>query len=180
LLSARPYSVNGILHESAQYPNSLKKRSTKSQNAQVRLDFRYDGDTVDIDIECACARNGKGGMLPAMKALFLAFVFMSSGLLPVISDDAQLKVGSMAVARDPTGTVLGADSTQSLDKLMEFVRGQDLKAIKELMREGHIVDIKSGSTVKILSFDSRANAYKVRVFGSTKEIWLIKETVFAK
>ena len=119
-------------------------------------------------------------MLPAMKALFLAFVFMSSGLLPVISDDAQLKVGSMAVGRDPTGTVIGADSTQSLDKLMEFVRGQDLKAIKELMREGHIVDIKSGSTVKILSFDSRANAYKVRVFGSTKEIWLIKENVFAK
>ena len=119
-------------------------------------------------------------MLPAMKALFLAFVFMSSGLLLVISDDAQLKVGAMAVARDPTGTVLGADSTQSLDKLMEFVRGQDLRAIKELMREGHIVDIKSGSTVNILSFDSRANAYKVRVFGSTKEIWLIKENVFAK
>ena len=119
-------------------------------------------------------------MLPAMKALFLAFVFMSCGLLPAISDDAQLKAGSMAVARDPTGTVLGGDSTQSLDKLMEFVRGQDLKAIKELMREGHIVDIKSGSIVKILSFDSRANAYKVRVFGSTKEIWLIKENVFAK
>jgi hypothetical protein len=86
----------------------------------------------------------------------------------------------MAVARDPTGTALGADSTQSLDKLMEFARGQDLKAIKELLREGHIVDIKSGSTVKILSFDSRGNAYKVRVFGSTKEIWLIKENVFAK
>jgi hypothetical protein len=120
------------------------------------------------------------GMLPAMKALFLAFAFMSCGLLPAISDDAQLKAGSMAVARDPTGTVLGGDSTQSLDKLMEFVRGQDLKAIKELMREGHIVDIKSGSTVKILSFDSRGNAYKVRVFGSTKEIWLIKENVFAK
>jgi hypothetical protein len=119
-------------------------------------------------------------MLPAMKALFLVFVFMSCALLPVISDDAHLKVGSMAVARDPTGTVLGADSTQSLDKLMEFVRDQDLKAIKELIREGHIVDIKSGSTVKILSFDSRGNAYKVRMFGSTKEIWLIKETVFAK
>jgi hypothetical protein len=122
----------------------------------------------------------KGGYASCMKALFLAFVFMSCGLLPAISDDAQLKAGSMAVARDPTGTVLGADSTQSMDKLMEFARGQDLKAIKELLREGHIVDIKSGSTVKILSFDSRGNAYKVRVFGSTKEIWLIKENVFAK
>ena len=119
-------------------------------------------------------------MLPAMKALFLAFVFMSCGLLPVISDDAQLKVGSMAVARDPTGTVLGTDSAQSLDKLMEFVRDQDQEAIKKLMRERHVVGIKSGSKVKILSFDSRENAYKVRVSGSTQEIWLIKETVFAK
>jgi hypothetical protein len=119
-------------------------------------------------------------MFPVMKALFLAFVFMSLSLLPVISDDTQLELGSTAVARDPTGTVLGTDSTQSLDKLMEFVRGQDPEAIKDLMRQGHVVGIKSGSKVKILSFDSRENAYKVRLFGSTQEIWMIKETVFAK
>ena len=95
--------------------------------------------------EYACARNGKQGILLSMKVLFLAFVFMSCGLLPVISDDAQLKPGLMAVARDPTGTVLGTDSTQSLNKLMEFARDQDQEAIKQLMREGHVVGIKSGS-----------------------------------
>ena len=115
-----------------------------------------------------------------MKALFLAFVFMSCGLLPAISDDAQLELGSMAVARDPTGTVLGTDSTQVLGKLMDFVRDQDQEGIKELKRERHLVGIKSGSKVKILSFNSGENAYKVRVFGSGKEIWLIKENVFAK
>jgi hypothetical protein len=36
-----------IVDDHPQYPDSLKKRSTKSRNAQVRLDFRYDGDTVD-------------------------------------------------------------------------------------------------------------------------------------
>ncbi len=87
-------------------------------------------------------------MLPAMKALFLAFVFMSCGLLPAISDDAQLKAGSMAVARDPTGTVLGADSTQSLDKLMEFARGQDLKAIRELMREATSSTLRAGRQLR--------------------------------
>jgi len=55
-------------------------------------------------------------MLPAMKAFLLAFVFISFGLLPVISNDAQLKLGSTAVARDPTGSVLGTDSTQTLDQ----------------------------------------------------------------
>jgi hypothetical protein len=45
---------------------------------------------------------------------------------------------------------------------MEFVRGQDPEAIRDLMRQGHVVGIKSGSKVKILSFDSRENAYKVR------------------
>ncbi|MBV9298561.1 MAG: hypothetical protein JO066_06250 [Verrucomicrobia bacterium] len=115
-----------------------------------------------------------------MKALFLAFILISVALLPVISDAAQLEIGSMAVARDPTGTVLGTDSTQSLEKLMDFVRNQDQQGIKELRRHGHLVDIKSGSKVKILSFDSGENAYKVRVFGSGQEIWLIKETVLPK
>jgi hypothetical protein len=115
-----------------------------------------------------------------MKTLFLALIVLELGLSPVISDVAQLEVGSMAVARDPTGSVLGTDSTQSLDKLTEFARDQDPEAVKKLMREGHVVGIKNGSKVRILWFDSGENAYKVRVFGSTREIWLIKENVFAK
>ena len=115
-----------------------------------------------------------------MKAPILTFAFMSLGLLPVMSDDAQFERGSVAVARDPTGSVLGTDSTQSLDQLMEFVRDQDQEAVKELTREGHLFSIKSGSSVEILGFDSGEHAYKVRVIGSKKEIWLVKETVFNK
>ena len=86
----------------------------------------------------------------------------------------------VVVARDPTGSVLGTDSTQSLDQLMEFVRNQDQRAVKKLTREGHLFRIKSGSSVEILGFDSGEHAYKVRVIGSNKEIWLVKETVFNK
>ena len=115
-----------------------------------------------------------------MKAPILMFAFMSLGLVPVMSDDAQLKRGSVVVARDPTGSVLGTDSTQSLDQLMEFVRNQDQRAVKKLTREGHLFRIKNGSSVEILGFDSGEHAYKVRVIGSKKEIWLVKETVFNK
>jgi hypothetical protein len=115
-----------------------------------------------------------------MKAFFLAFVFMSLGLSPLIADDGPFKPGSLAVARDPTESVLGTDSTQNLDKLMDIARDQDQAAEKELLREGHVVEIKSGSKVQILGFDSDESAYKVRVFGSTKEIWLIKDNAFAK
>ena len=115
-----------------------------------------------------------------MKAPILMFAFVSLGLVPVMSDDAQLERGSVVVARDPTGSVLGTDSTQSLDQLMEFVRNQDQRAVKKLTREGHLFRIKNGSSVEILGFDSGEHAYKVRVIGSNKEIWLVKETVFNK
>jgi hypothetical protein len=115
-----------------------------------------------------------------MKTLFLAFVFVSFGLSPVIADEVQLKVGTTAVARDPSGSVLGVDTIQSLNQLMELARNQDPGAVKKLKGEGHIVDIKNGSRVTILLFDSGNNAYKVRVSGSAKEVWLIKENVFAK
>jgi hypothetical protein len=115
-----------------------------------------------------------------MNAPTLAFAFMSLGLLPVVSDEAQFARGSVAVARDPTGSVLGTDSTQSLVQLMEFARDQDQEAVKELVREGHIFSIESGSSVLILMFDSGEHAYKVRVIGSNKEIYLVKETVFTK
>jgi hypothetical protein len=116
----------------------------------------------------------------AMKAPILMFASMSLGLVPVMSDHAQLERGSVVVARDQTGSVLGTDSTQSLDQLMEFVRNQDQGAVKRLTREGHLFRIKSGSSVEILGFDSGEHAYKVRVIGSNKEIWLVKETVFNK
>jgi hypothetical protein len=115
-----------------------------------------------------------------MNAPTLTVAFMSLGLLPVMSDEPQLERGSVAVARDPTGCVLAADSTQSLDQLMEFARYQDNEAVKELVREGHLFRIESGSSVIILTFDLGEHAYKVRVIGSNKEIYLVKETVFKK
>jgi hypothetical protein len=131
-------------------------------------------------MEYACAGTGGFGMLLLVKAFLLTLLLMSVGLSPVISDDAKLKPGSSAVATDPTGSVLGTDSTQTLDQLMDFVRNQDLEAVKKLKKEGHVVEIRDGSRVTILSFDSSKNAYKVRMFGSNKELWLIKENVVAK
>ena len=113
----------------------------------------------------------------AMNAPTLIFAFMSLGVPPVMSGDAQFERGSVAVARDPTGSVLGTDSTQCLDQLMEFARHQDQEAVKELMREGHLFSIESGSSVEILGFDSDEHAYKVRLIGSNKEVYLVKETV---
>jgi hypothetical protein len=116
----------------------------------------------------------------AMKVSFLTLALMFLGLLPVISDDTELVRGAVAVARDPTGSVLGTDSTQSLDQLMAFARDQDQESVEELTREGHLFSIRSGSRVEILAFDSNEHGYKVRVLGSNKEFWLVKETVFDK
>ena len=61
-----------------------------------------------------------------MKAPILTFAFMSLGLVRVMSDDAQfVNAGQWPALVIPTGSVLGTDSTQSLDQLMEFVRDQD-------------------------------------------------------
>ena len=121
------------------------------------------------------------GYNAAMNAPTLTFAFISLlGLLPVMSDEAQFARGAVAVARDPTGIVLGTDSIQKLNQLMDFARGQDPEAAKELMREGHLFSIESGSSVEILGFNSGEHAYKVRVIGSNKEICLVKETVFNK
>lgn len=110
--------------------------------------------------------------------LILAFAFL--GLLPVISEEAQFESGSVVVARDPTGSVLGTDNTQSLDQLMEFARVQDQEGVQELAREGHLFSITSGTSVVILRLDIGEHAYKVRVIGSNQEIYLVKETVFRK
>lgn len=115
-----------------------------------------------------------------MNARTLTFAFISLSLLPVFSDEAQLERGSLAVARDPTGSVLATDTTESLDQLMEFARYQDQEAVQELVREGHLFRIKSGSSVVILMFDLSEHAYKVRIIGSNKEVYLVKETLFRK
>jgi hypothetical protein len=113
-----------------------------------------------------------------LPTLTLAFAFL--GLLPVMSGEAQFESGSVVVARDPTGSVLGTDNTQSLDQLMEFARVQDQEGVQELARKGHLFSIESGTSVVILRLDIGEHAYKVRVIGSNQEIYLVKETLFRK
>ena len=115
-----------------------------------------------------------------MNARTLTFAFFSLGVLPVSSDEAQLERGSVAIVRDPTGSVLATDNTQSLDQLIEFARIQDQEAVQELVRQGHLFSIESGSSVVILMFNPSEHAYKVRLIGSNKEAYLVKETVFSK
>jgi hypothetical protein len=115
-----------------------------------------------------------------MNVRTLTFAFISLSLLSVIADEAQFECGSVAVARDPTGSVLGTDSTRSLEQLLEFARVQDQEGVQELAREGHLFSIKSGSSIVILMLDLGVHAYKVRVIGSNQEIFLVKETVFKK
>ena len=124
--------------------------------------------------------NAIEGYGTAMNALALTFAFMSFGLLGVMAEESHFEYGSVAVARDPTGSVLGTDSTQSLEQLMEFARVQDEEGVQELVREGHLFSIKSGSRVVILMLDMSEHAYKVRVIGTNQEIFLVKETVCTK
>jgi hypothetical protein len=115
-----------------------------------------------------------------MKALILATVSIAFGLLPLIAGDVALKPGSFAIARDPDGFALGADSIESFDQLQEHRTKEDKAAIKEMVADGHVVGIKTDSKIEIVMFSERRNAYQVRASGSTQELWLAKENVFAK
>jgi hypothetical protein len=69
---------------------------------------------------------------------------------------------------------------ESFDQLQEHRTKEDKAAIKEMVADGHVVGIKSDSKIEIVMFSERKNAYQVRAFGSTQELWLAKENVFAK
>ena len=62
-----------------------------------------------------------------------------------------------------------------MDKLMKYMQDRDYGAVRQLYSQGHVIAVPNGSKVEI--FDSGENAYRVRVIGSTKDVWLIKELV---
>jgi hypothetical protein len=110
------------------------------------------------------------------QAVFAALT-ISALTVSAMADD-RLHAGDTAYANDPTNVlVFATDSIQSLDKLMSYIRDQDKGAMRQLLLEGHLIPLKEGAKIKILSFDPAENAYRVRPFGSTDEVWLIKEFV---
>jgi hypothetical protein len=87
------------------------------------------------------------------------------------------------VAIGSTATVTGAgqpivflcDSQETEDRLMEYIGDGDKGAISELLRQHHLFPVANGAKVKIIAVDSSRNIFKVRVFGSTREGWIINE-----
>ena len=114
------------------------------------------------------------------KYIFSIFAIATIAVSSLKADDLIAR-GAVAVANDPTNELaFGTDTTKSLDRFMQCVRDLDPRAIEQLYSEGHVIGVPNGSKVEILDFDSGEHAYKVRVIGSTKEVWLIKELVSAK
>ena len=72
------------------------------------------------------------------------------------------------------------DSIESLHQLQEHRAKEDKAAIKEVVADGRVVGIKTDSKIEIVCFSEHRNAYQVRAFGSTQELWLSKENVFVK
>jgi len=97
-----------------------------------------------------------------------------------MAGEVSLEPGSFAVARDPDGFALGADSIESLQQLQEHRAKEDKAAIKEMVADGHVIGIKTDSKIEIVNFSEHRNAYQVRAFGSTQELWVSKENVFAQ
>jgi hypothetical protein len=111
------------------------------------------------------------------KAIFSILAIAAISFSSLKADD-HIPRGSIAVANDPTNQVaFGSDSTKSMDKLMKYMQDRYYGAVRQLYSQGHVIAVPNGSKVKILDFDSGENAYRVRVIGSTKDVWLIKELV---
>jgi hypothetical protein len=114
------------------------------------------------------------------KYVFFILTIATIAVSSLEADDL-IASGAVAVANDPTSEIaFGTDTTQSLHKFMEYVRELDPRKIEQLYSEGHVIGVPNGSKVEILDFDPGEHAYKVRLIGSTKEVWLIKELVSAE
>ena len=116
-----------------------------------------------------------------MKKYVVSILAIATIAVSSLKADDFIARGAVAVANDPANQVaFGTDTAQSLHMFMEYVRELDPRAIEQLYSEGHVIGVPNGSKVEILDFDSGEHAYKVRVIGSTKEVWLIKELVSAE
>jgi hypothetical protein len=61
------------------------------------------------------------------------------------------------------------------DKWMECINDGDTEAQHELLSQGHLFPVADGAKVKITEVDVSRHIFKVRVFGSTREGWIINE-----
>jgi hypothetical protein len=58
---------------------------------------------------------------------------------------------------------------------MEYISDGDTGAERELLSQGHLFPVADGAKVKIIEVDVSRNIFKVRVFGSREEGWIINE-----
>jgi hypothetical protein len=112
------------------------------------------------------------------KALFtlLAATVVPTVSVHAIPPDQMVSIGSTAkVTGGESPTAFLCDSKATEDKWMEYVNDGDTGAQRELLSQGHLFPVADGAKVKITEVDVSRHIFKVRVFGSTREGWIINE-----
>jgi hypothetical protein len=112
------------------------------------------------------------------KALFtlLAATVSSTVAVHAIPPDQLVSIGSTAkVTGAGSSTAFLCDSKATEDKWMEYITDGDTGAQRELLSQGHLFPVADGAKVKIIEVDVSRHIFKVRVFGSTQEGWIINE-----
>ena len=111
------------------------------------------------------------------KALFtlLAATVSSTVSVRAIPPDQSVSVGSTAKVTGAGGFAFLCDSQATEDKWMEYITDGDTGAQRELLSQGHLFPVADGAKVKIIEVDVSRHIFKVRVFGSTQEGWIINE-----
>jgi hypothetical protein len=109
----------------------------------------------------------------------LLAIILAAGMQAVSSQASDyIPTGSSVIISDPTNTVcFGADTIASLDLFMTDIADKNTDALKGLLSEGRLIPIKNGSKATTIGFNRNENAYKVRVFGSNKAVWVTKDLV---
>ena len=84
-------------------------------------------------------------------------------------------IGATARVTGAGGFAFLCDSQTTEDKWMEYIQDGDTGAQRELLSQGHLFPVSDGARVKIFEVDVSRHIFKVRVFGSTQEGWVINE-----
>jgi hypothetical protein len=103
-------------------------------------------------------------------------LILSAIAVHAIPPDQWVSIGSTAkVTGAGSPIAFLCDSKATEDKLMEYISDGDTGAERELLSQGHLFPVADGAKVKIIEVDVSRNIFKVRVFGSTEEGWIINE-----
>jgi hypothetical protein len=91
---------------------------------------------------------------------------------------AGIPAGTEVIINDPTNAlVFCADSTKNLNQIMTDAEAQNWDALKELISEGHVISVKNGTHAETIEFDPSEDAYKLRVSGLNRAVWVIQQFV---